>query len=64
MTILAIGRRGRIPRRRSLRPRCLPSARFLEISDADVERVRGLAGLFDSFLDGYVEQFFAHGPIR
>ena len=33
---------------------------FLEISDADVERVRGLAGLFDSFLDGYVEQFFAH----
>src|SRR5271166_5233005 len=33
---------------------------FLEISDADVERVRGLAGLFDSFLDGYVEQLFAH----
>jgi signal transduction histidine kinase len=33
---------------------------FLEISDADVERVRGLAGLFDSFLDGYVEQFNAH----
>ncbi|MGC1719148.1 MAG: protoglobin domain-containing protein [Isosphaeraceae bacterium] len=33
---------------------------FLEISDADVERVRGLAGLFDSFLDGYVEQFYAH----
>ena len=33
---------------------------FLEISDADTERVRGLAGLFDSFLDGYVEQFFAH----
>ena len=33
---------------------------FLEISDADVERVRGLAGLFDSFLDGYIEQFYAH----
>ena len=33
---------------------------FLEISDADVERVRGLAGLFDSFLDGYIEQLFAH----
>jgi len=33
---------------------------FLEISDADLERVRGLAGLFDSFLDGYVEQLFAH----
>jgi len=33
---------------------------FLEISDADVERVRGLAGLFDSFLDGYVKQFHAH----
>ena len=33
---------------------------FLEISDADVEQVRGLAGLFDSFLDGYVEQFYAH----
>ncbi|MGB2609599.1 MAG: protoglobin domain-containing protein [Isosphaeraceae bacterium] len=33
---------------------------FLEISDADVERVRGLAGLFDSFLDGYVEQFHTH----
>ena len=33
---------------------------FLEISDADVERVRALAGLFDSFLDGYVEQFYAH----
>src|SRR5271166_7041412 len=33
---------------------------FLEISDADVERVRGLANLFDSFLDDYVEQFFAH----
>jgi len=37
-----------------------PLRAFLEISDADVERVRGLAGLFDSFLDGYVEQFFAH----
>jgi len=33
---------------------------FLEISDADVERVRGLAGLFNSFLNGYVEQLFAH----
>jgi signal transduction histidine kinase len=33
---------------------------FLEISDADTERVRGLAGLFDSFLDGYIEQLFAH----
>jgi len=33
---------------------------FLEISDADVERVRGLAGLFDSFLDGYIEQLYAH----
>src|SRR5271166_2063501 len=33
---------------------------FLEISDADVERVRGLANLFDSFLDGYVEQLYAH----
>ena len=33
---------------------------FLEISDADVERVRGLSDLFDSFLDGFVEQFYAH----
>jgi len=33
---------------------------FLEISDADVERVRGLAGLFNSFLNGYDEQLFAH----
>src|SRR5208337_1830131 len=33
---------------------------FLEISDADVEQVRGLAGLFDSFLDGYIKQFYAH----
>ena len=33
---------------------------FLEISDADVERVRELADLFDSFLDGFGEQFFTH----
>ena len=33
---------------------------FLEISDADVERVRGLSDLFDSFLDGFGEQFFTH----
>ena len=33
---------------------------FLDISDADVERVRGLLDLFDSFLDGFIEQFSTH----
>ena len=33
---------------------------FLEISDADVERVRELSDLFDSFLDGFVEQLYTH----
>jgi signal transduction histidine kinase len=33
---------------------------FLEISDVDLERVRGLAELFGSYLDEFVEQFYAH----
>jgi len=33
---------------------------FLELTDADLERVRGLEGTFHSFLDTFVDRFYAH----
>jgi len=33
---------------------------FLNITDDDLSRVRALAGVFDSFLDEFVEEFYSH----